>query len=81
MFRITIYSIVAYAFWLTFVDVKHFVNNPPEESFYTDLLQKWEPKNVQLQQAEPVVEDIYFESDYDCEIDSSCYSQETEMGE
>ena len=41
MFRFTIYSIVAYAFWLTFVDVSSFVEETTGNTWFTDFKSQW----------------------------------------
>lgn len=78
MFRFTMYSIVAYAFWLTFVDVSTYLEQETDNSWLTNIKQEWASFK---QDQQPVdVSSISVQYD-DCEARNSCNDQSVPVGE
>lgn len=76
MFRFTIYTIVAYAFWLTFVDVSHYLGKNSVSSWLSDIKRIWVNEDEITPQ-----QDLSQLAPHHCEPNNSCYAQGVPMGE
>ncbi|KIO35106.1 MULTISPECIES: hypothetical protein [Shewanella] len=77
MFRFTIYSIVAYAFWLTFVDVSNYLG-AEEDGWLSTIKSEW----ANFKDDEPALNTTYLSSqDNDCQATNSCYEASAPLGE
>lgn len=81
MFRFTIYSIVAYAFWLTFVDVSDYFEQSTGSTLLSDLKSVWvDEKDDSVPQQEFKQLNAPFTAD-SCDTTNNCYAQRVPMGE
>lgn len=78
MFRFTIYSIVAYAFWLTFVDVSNYLGAEEEGGWLSTIKSEW----TSFKNDEPPLNANYLSSQAtDCQASNSCYDPSEPLGE
>lgn len=73
MFRLTIYSIVGYAFWLTVVDVSTYVNHSSDGGWLSGVTQVlFDDNQPSTDTAEPLL--TRSAKPDNCQADQGCYS-------
>ncbi|QYK02970.1 hypothetical protein [Shewanella psychrotolerans] len=81
MFRFTIYSIVAYAFWLTFIDVSNYFEQSTGSSWLSDLKSSWVDENDDSAPKQDFSQLNATLTTDNCEMNHNCYAQQVPMGE
>ncbi|MCG9739039.1 hypothetical protein L1D32_12800 [Shewanella insulae] len=77
MFRFTIYSIVAYAFWLTFIDLSNYLDTEGEDGWLSTIKSEW----ASFRDDEPSVDTNYLSQSNDCRVSNTCYEASEPLGE
>ncbi|QYJ87641.1 hypothetical protein K0I73_08125 [Shewanella mesophila] len=81
MFRVTIYSIIAYAFWLTFVDVSDYFEQGTGSNWLSDIKSAWiDEQSDSIPNQELSQLKVTLTAD-NCETNQNCYAQQMPMGE
>ena len=81
MFRFTIYSIVAYAFWLTFIDVSDYLEQGAGSNWLSDIKSAWVDEQsdaIPTQELSQLKVNLTTDN---CETSQNCYAQQVPMGE